>query len=365
MSLRPLNNNNPSDKSLNGTHNNSIEISVNDGQFVNVEVKTDAAANVPTSGPNFHATLAEHKLELKHEHPNELQINLGKLCNLACHHCHVDAGPKRTEIMRWEVMEKILSWAESANIQRVDLTGGAPELNPNFRKFCQRLIDLGIQITSRCNITVLFEPGQDDLAQWYADNKIRLVCSLPCYTEDNVDAQRGKGVFDRSIAGLQALNQLGYGHEEYLPLDLVYNPGGAFLPPAQAGLEADYRKMLGDNFGIVFSNLLAITNIPINRFAHALKRDGQLESYQSLLVDNFNRDTVDQLMCKHLINLDWEGRVYDCDFNQMLEIPMSGQQVRYLWDLDIDGVAGQEIATDRHCFGCTAGSGSSCGGVLT
>jgi len=335
-----------------------------DGRFVQNDIVLDEGINIPTSGPHFHEVLNSNQLSLHHGTPEELQINLGKLCNLACHHCHVDAGPKRTEIMTWEVMEKILSWAKEANIKRADLTGGAPELNPHFRQFCNELIKLGIQITSRCNITVLFEQGQEDLAQWYKDRNIRLVCSLPCYTEDNVDAQRGKGVFDKSIAGLQLLNSLGYGVEENLSLDLVYNPGGAFLPPPQASLEADYRRMLGDNFGIVFSSLLAITNIPINRFAHALKRDGELDDYQHLLVSNFNANTVDNLMCKSLLNLDWEGRVYDCDFNQMLEIPISGGEVRYLWDLAIDDVDGATIATNRHCFGCTAGAGSSCGGVL-
>ena len=322
------------------------------------------AHSIPTSGPQFEEVLNEHQLDLKHAKPNELQINLGKLCNLACHHCHVDAGPKRTEIMTWETMEKILKWAGPAKIDKVDLTGGAPEMIPHFREFCTELIKLGIEITSRCNITVLYEPGQEDLAQWYAENRIRLVCSLPCYTEDNVDAQRGKGVFDKSISGLQLLNSKGYGIEPHLKLDLVYNPGGAFLPPAQQDLEQEYREMLGDNFGITFSNLLAITNIPINRFAHALKRDGEIDSYQNLLVENFNPSTVDQLMCRHLINLDWEGRVFDCDFNQMLDIPLSGKEQRFLWDLEIDRIDGESIATNRHCFGCTAGAGSSCGGIL-
>ena len=339
-------------------------IEFKDGQFVPHDVDLGYTINVPTSGPHFHDILNSHQLRLKHDQPSELQINLGKLCNLACHHCHVDAGPKRTEIMTWNVMTKILVWAKAANISRVDLTGGAPEMNPHFRAFCAELISMGIQITSRCNITVMFEPGQEDLAQWYADNKVRLVCSLPCYTEDNVDAQRGKGVFDKSIAGLQVLNKLGYGVNPELSLDLVYNPGGAFLPPPQRNLEQDYRRMLGDNFGIVFSNLLAITNIPINRFAHALKRDGELVNYQQLLVSNFNADTVANLMCKSLINLDWEGRVFDCDFNQMLNIPLGGGTQRYLWDLVIDDIAGTPIATNRHCFGCTAGAGSSCGGVL-
>ncbi|MCL4139953.1 UNVERIFIED_CONTAM: hypothetical protein GTU68_023460 [Idotea baltica] len=267
--------------------------------------------------------------------------------------------------MTWETMEKVIDWARRANIKKADLTGGAPELNPDFKRFCAELLKLNIEITSRCNITVLYEQGQENLAQWYADNNIRLVCSLPCYTEDNVDAQRGKGVFDKSIAGLQLLNKLGYGTDELLSLDLVYNPGGAFLPPEQHTLEKDYRSMLMDNFGITFSNLLTITNIPINRFAHALERDGHLEDYQQLLVSNFNPATIDSLMCRHLINLDWNGQVYDCDFNQMLDIPFAGgANNTYLWDLNVDNISGKNIATNRHCFGCTAGSGSSCGGAL-
>lgn len=347
----------------------TAEIHLQNGQLPKAEIasstyQVNEQLVLPDSGPYFDEVLQQQGLNLKHARPNELQINLGKLCNLACHHCHVDAGPKRTEIMSWATMQKILDWADKANIEKADLTGGAPEMNPHFREFCHALQAMGVQITSRCNITVLYEPGQEDLAQWYTDNKVRLVCSLPCYTEDNVDAQRGKGVFDKSIAGLQQLNSFGYGIEPELSLDLVYNPGGAFLPPPQEGLEADYRKMLGDNFDIKFSNLLAITNIPINRFAHALKRDGEIDDYQHLLVSNFNGSTVEQLMCRHLINLDWEGRVFDCDFNQMLDIPMSGGPTRYLWELDIDAIKGQDIATNRHCFGCTAGAGSSCGGVL-
>ena len=329
-----------------------------------LDVVLENSITVPRSGPHFHEVIAQHHLELRHETPAELQINLGKLCNLACHHCHVDAGPKRTEIMTWETMQKILAWDGLSDIKRADLTGGAPELNPNFRRFCDALINRGIELTARCNITVLFEPDQEDLAAWYAERGIRLVCSLPCYTEDNVDAQRGKGVFDKSIEGLQLLNSLGYGKTGGLTLDLVYNPGGAFLPPPQAALEEDYRRMLANNFGIEFSNLLAITNIPINRFAHGLLRDGEMEDYQHLLVSNFNADTIEGLMCRHLINLDWEGRVFDCDFNQMLNIPLGGGSHRFLWDLPIGDVRNQPVATNRHCFGCTAGAGSSCGGTL-
>jgi len=330
----------------------------------NVSLEVKESHQVPDCGPQFSDVLAAKKLRLRRDVPSELQINIGKLCNLACHHCHVDAGPKRTELMSWETMQKVLSWIDESDIKKADLTGGAPELNPHFRDFCAELIKRDIQITSRCNITVLFEPGQEDLAEWYAENKIRLVCSLPCYTEDNVDAQRGKGVFDKSIQGLQLLNSLGYGIDESLPLDLVYNPGGAFLPPAQVGLEQDYRKMLGDNFGIQFSSLLAITNIPINRFAHSLRREGKLVDYQQLLVDNFNADTIDGLMCRHTINLGWNGQVFDCDFNQMLDMPMANKKPRFLWDIPAEKIAEQSIAVDRHCFGCTAGAGSSCGGSL-
>lgn len=332
---------------------------------IQTTVTATSAGDIPECGPQFNAHLARQKILLRRAVPNELQMNLGKLCNLACHHCHVDAGPKRTEIMSWSCMQQILQWIDQSTIKHADLTGGAPELNPHFKDFCDALIARDINITARCNLTVLFEPGQETTAEFYAQRKIRLVCSLPCYTQDNVDAQRGKGVFDKSIKGLQLLNSLGYGTHPELSLDLVYNPGGAFLPPPQASLEQDYRDMLGREFGITFSNLLAITNLPVNRFAHALRRDGQLENYQNLLVDNFNAQTVPALMCRHLINIDWEGRVYDCDFNQMLELPLAGGPTRYLWDIDPMNLENSSIATDRHCFGCTAGAGSSCSGELT
>lgn len=318
----------------------------------------------PDCGPRFEQILAQHDLKLRRTAVTELQINLGKLCNLACHHCHVDAGPKRREIMSWETMQRILDWIDLNPIKKVDLTGGAPELNPQFRAFCSALLERHIEITSRCNITVLYEPNQHDLATWYADNRIRLVCSLPCYTEDNVDAQRGKGTFDKSIRGLRLLNQQGYGCQPSLPLDLVYNPGGAFLPPPQATLEADYKKFLHEHFSIHFSNLIVITNIPINRFAHSLNRDDQASTYQHLLVDNFNPETVEHVMCRHLINVDWQGFTYDCDFNQMLDLPLSGSSPTPLWKLNLTEINDKTIAIDRHCFGCTAGAGSSCGGTL-
>ena len=319
----------------------------------------------PAATPSFARSLHSHGLgPLCRERLRELQINVGRLCNQACNHCHVDAGPKRTEIMTWETMEKILAWAKTASITTVDITGGAPEINPYFRRFVDALLAQGIQITLRCNLTVLLEPGQEDLAAWYAQRKIRLVCSLPCYTQKNVDAQRGDGVFEKSLEALTRLNAVGYGREDNLVLDLVYNPGGAFLPGAQHKLEADYRERLADDFGIAFSRLMTITNLPINRFAHYLDRTGQMGKYMQLLEENFNPATVPGLMCHHLISVDWRGRVYDCDFNQMLDLPLGDKPLRYLWDIAVADLDGAPVAVDAHCLGCTAGAGSSCGGAL-
>ncbi len=295
---------------------------------------------------------------------SELQINVGYLCNQACEHCHVQAGPNRTEMMSWATMEKILHWA-GKHVKSVDITGGAPELIPNFRKFCDGFLERGISITSRCNITVQYEAGQEDLPQWYAQRKIRLVCSLPCYTEKNVNQQRGKGVFGKSIAGLQALNAMGYGRTQALTLDLVYNPIGPTLPPNQSTLQNDYKTRLQDDFGIDFNNLLTITNLPINRFEHYLNRTGQLHDYQQLLVENFNPATIESLMCRHLLSVDWQGYVYDCDFNQMLGLPLAATGRKQLWEITSNQFKDSPIAVAKHCFGCTAGAGSSCGGALT
>ena len=301
---------------------------------------------------------------LRRDRLRELQINVGRRCNQACHHCHVDAGPKRTEIMAWDTMEKILRWAGTNGITAADITGGAPELNPHFRRFVEGFLAQGAHVTVRCNLTVLLESGQEDLAAWYAQHKVRLVCSLPCYTQKNVDAQRGNGVFDKSIEALKRLNAAGYGRDETLPLDLVYNPGGAFLPGAQEKLEADYKLRLKEDFGVVFSRLMTITNLPINRFAHFLERTGQRDNYLQLLEQSFNPATVPGLMCRHLVSVDWRGRVYDCDFNQMLDLPLGDKPHRHLWDLIAKNLTGEKIAVDSHCLGCTAGAGSSCGGAL-
>ncbi|MDH3689764.1 MAG: arsenosugar biosynthesis radical SAM protein ArsS [Gammaproteobacteria bacterium] len=328
-------------------------------------IPNTAKADGVEEEPRFAATLAKMGLgPLQRAALTQLQLNVGRLCNQACQHCHVDAGPKRTEIMTWDTIAKILEWAEQARIKQVDLTGGAPELNPHFRKLVDSFIQLRVSVTSRCNLTVLFEPHQEDLAAWYAERGVRLVCSLPCYSKSNVDAQRGNGVFAKSVRALRVLNSVGYGIDAMLPLELVYNPLGASLPPPQEALEAEYRRRLFDEFGIHFTRLLTLTNLPINRFSHFLDRIGQRQSYQQLLLDNFNLATVANLMCRHLISVDWQGRVYDCDFNQMLSIPMSGASPHYLWDIDVGALQGAPIAVGEHCFGCTAGSGSSCGGAL-
>jgi radical SAM/Cys-rich protein len=314
---------------------------------------------------NFSKILKDHNSwPLTRSVLSELQINLGKLCNQACNHCHVDAGPKRTEIMEWDTIEKILAWSQKAGIKKVDLTGGAPEMNPHFRKLVDAFIKAGVQVTSRCNLSILLEPGYEDMVDWYAERKIRLVCSLPCYTKENVDKQRGKGVFNKSITTLKLLNAAGYGLQDKLPLDLVYNPGDAFLPPEQTKLESDYRQRLTEDFGISFSSLLTITNLPISRFKHYLEKTGQSQSYQDLLLDSFNAQTIPGLMCRHLVSIDWQGFVFDCDFNQMIDIPLSASNAIQLWDLDDYSLHGNKIGVGNHCFGCTAGAGSSCGGSL-
>lgn len=314
---------------------------------------------------NFSETLKDHGCpSLRRAKLSELQINLGYLCNQACEHCHVEAGPKRTEIMTVDTMRSILEWIDANHIQSVDLTGGAPELNPRFREFCDALRARNIAITSRCNITVQFEKGQDDLAKWYSERAIRLVCSLPCYSRENVDQQRGKGVFDKSIQGLQNFNQAGYGTNPELILDLVYNPVGPYLPPAQNSLEIDYKKALFEDFNIVFNRLLALTNLPVKRFRHFLERTNQLQDYKQLLVENFNPSTVEHLMCRHLISVDWQGYVFDCDFNQMLGMHKGRGTPTKLWEIHAEELVDDLIRVGDHCYGCTAGSGSSCSGTL-
>jgi radical SAM/Cys-rich protein len=336
-------------------------------------MKASIQVRVPTAAPQtignelFAVALHRHGLPRLTRAPlSTLQVNLGRLCNQACEHCHVDAGPKRTEIMSWPTMRGIIDWSRENGIRDFDITGGAPEMIPHFREFVDECLGLGAKVGVRCNLTILLESGYEDLHHWYAKRGISLTCSLPCYSKENTDGQRGKGVFDRSIEALQRLNSVGYGIDPALCLDLVYNPGGAFLPPPQAALEKDYKRELSERFGISFNRLLALANLPINRFEHFLKNNGQLESYRQLLIDAFNPDTVPALMCRHLLSVDWLGQVYDCDFNQMLEMPIIHDAKRpKLWDVDVRQLEHSAIAVGEHCFGCTAGAGSSCGGSLS
>ncbi|HEX4807302.1 MAG TPA: arsenosugar biosynthesis radical SAM (seleno)protein ArsS [Bryobacteraceae bacterium] len=316
---------------------------------------------------SFAGTLVRHGLwPLRRDRVTTLQIDTGKLCNQACQHCHVDAGPKRTEIMSEEIAERVLSLlSASATIATVDITGGAPELNPNFRRLVQRSRELDHTVIDRCNLTVLFEPGMESLADFLVTHQVEITASLPCYTAENVDAQRGRGVFDKSIRALQHLNSLGYGMPgSELKLNLVYNPLGASLPPDQSRLETDYKRQLREQFSIEFHQLFTLTNMPIKRFADFLDRSGKRTDYMRLLTEHFNAATVCGLMCRSLVSVGWDGVLYDCDFNQMLEIGMNGLRST-VWDLQsFDDLSGQHIATASHCFGCTAGAGSSCGGAL-
>lgn len=293
-----------------------------------------------------------------------LQVNLGYRCNQSCVHCHVNAGPNRTEMMDAETMALIPQVLAARGIGTLDLTGGAPELHPDFRELVRAARALGVKVIDRCNLTILFEPGQEGLAEFLAEHEVEVVASLPCYSMDNVDRQRGKGVFDKSIAGLQRLNALGYGREgSGRVLNLVYNPQGAVLPPPQPALEADYKRELGAHFGIVFNSLFALANMPIQRFGSMLISKGQFNGYIRLLKDNHRDANLAQVMCRSLISVDWLGRLYDCDFNQQLDLPMGGGE-RHLRDLLQADADGAPIRVAEHCYGCTAGNGSSCGGAL-
>lgn len=335
------------------------------GEAMTVAGKTQSGNGVASA--NFGATLIQHGLgALRRATPRTMQVNVGKHCNQACHHCHVDAGPARSERMNRRTAERVLELlATSPAIRTLDLTGGAPELNPHFRYLVEGGRRAGREVMVRCNLTVMFEPGMEWLGEFYRDQWVILVCSLPCYSAANVERQRGRGVFEKSIAALRNLNALGYG--DGLELDLVYNPVGASLPPPQSVLEADYRRELGQ-LGVRFNRLLTIANMPIARFAHQLEQWNKYAEYMGLLVNHFNPGTVDGLMCRTLASVGWDGRLYDCDFNQMLEMPLSaagGRPATTIWELDDLGVLADEpIATGAHCFGCTAGAGSSCGGAL-
>jgi len=312
---------------------------------------------------SFAARLREEGLTLSRREPRVLQVNTGKLCNIACAHCHVNAGPGRKEIMAPETMERILEWLKGAPIDLIDLTGGTPEMVSGFRHFVESARAMGKRVMDRCNLTILNEPGYEWVGSFHARHAVEIVASMPCYTPENVNAQRGEGVFDSSIAALQELNRLGYGRDPELVLNLVYNPVGADLPPPQAQLEADYKRELEAHFGIVFNQLYAIANMPIARFASYLKRRAQYESYLQLLIDSFNPAAAEGLMCRDTISVDWRGAVYDCDFNQQLGLGLGeGGAPLPLWDVDLATWQSRPIRTGPHCFGCAAGQGSSCGG---
>jgi radical SAM/Cys-rich protein len=317
----------------------------------------------------FSNRLAAEGLCLRRTKTEVLQVNVGKLCNLTCMHCHVNAGPRRREIMARETVDRIIEWLAKTQISTVDLTGGAPEMIPDFRYFveCVCALEPPRHVIDRCNLTILLEPSYEDLAQFLATKKVEIIASMPCYSADNVNAQRGEGVFEGSIAALQLLNSLGYGSDPELPLHLVYNPVGASLPTSQAELEADYKRELQKHFGIVFNNLYTLTNLPIGRFASYLRHNNKLDEYMKLLIDAFNSATIDGLMCRNTISVGWRGEVYDCDFNQQLGMQWSdnGDRERlFLWDIDPDEIENRQIMTGDHCFGCTAGAGSSCGGAI-
>ncbi len=296
-----------------------------------------------------------------------VQANLGYRCNQACLHCHVNAGPTRREEMSRDTAEAVLELVAASGATTLDLTGGAPELNPHFRWLVETAHARGVQVMDRCNLTILSEPGHEDLADFLAAHRVEVVASLPCYLEDNVDGQRGAGVYARSIAGLRQLNALGYGDgRSGLMLNLVYNPTGPYLPPPQAALEADYRRELGGRHGIVFDRLFTLANMPIQRFGSTLVSHGEFDAYMTLLRGAHRDDNLDQVMCRTLVSIGWDGTVYDCDFNQMLGLPLAvpGRTRPQVRDLIGRDLAGNPIAVAGHCYGCTAGQGSSCGGAL-
>ncbi len=313
----------------------------------------------------------EEKLEALGQWPlrsapiETLQVNVGKLCNQTCRHCHVDAGPTRTEIMTRETAEQVVDVLRRHAIPNVDITGGAPELNPYFEYLVREADELGRHVKDRSNLTVFFVAGKEHLPEFLCDHRVEIVASLPCYLEENVDAQRGKGVYAKSIEALRRLNRLGYGQPDTgLVLNLVYNPLGPALPPEQRPLENAYRQQLGERFGIVFNNLYTLTNMPINRFLTDLMRHGSHDRYMDLLVSNFNPATLEGLMCRTLVSVGWDGTLYDCDFNQMLAMPINHGFPQHIRDFDAYVLARREIRTGAHCFGCTAGTGSSCTGAV-
>jgi radical SAM/Cys-rich protein len=310
----------------------------------------------------FASKLAEHRLTLRRGRLQTLQINVGRKCNQTCHHCHVDAAPWRTEMMTADTAQRVATWIRIHRPEVVDITGGAPELSEHFRFLVETARANGARVMDRCNLTIIETGAFGWLPEYLAAHQVEIVASLPCYLEENVNAQRGDGVYEKSIRALQKLNAVGYGTS--LPLQLVYNPVGPSLPPPQAELEADYRQELRDRFGIVFTGLYTITNQPIARFAGELRRQGRWEEYLNLLADSFNPATVEGLMCRTTLSVGWRGEVYDCDFNQMLGMQLGNGRPLFLWEVTPHELGNRAIETGFHCLACTAGCGSSCTGAL-
>ena len=315
---------------------------------------------------NFEEKLAQHGIgELRAESISTLQVNVGKRCNQACKHCHVDAGPQRTEEMTRETVDQVLKAIRLSNITTVDITGGAPELNANFEYLVIEAKKLGCHVMVRCNLTVLLLPDKQHLPEFYRDHNVEVISSLPYFLADRTDAQRGIGVFDRSLDAMRRLNDLGYGKEESgLQLHLVYNPVGAYLPPNQVELERDFQREMWQRYQLRFNRLYTITNMPIKRYLDYLRRSGNYERYMEKLIGSFNPTTIAGLMCRNLVSVSWDGKLYDCDFNQMLEMEVDPRVRHTIADFNHALLAGRPIQTGLHCFGCTAGSGSSCGGSL-
>jgi radical SAM/Cys-rich protein len=325
----------------------------------------------PSGSPfiSFEQRLRKAQAELKRESLETVQVNLGRRCNQACAHCHVEAGPNRPEVMSGAIARQVVEFFKVTQASTVDLTGGAPELNPSFRWLVSTLRQAGRRVIVRTNLTVLLEPSMEDLPGFFAGQGVELVASLPCYTRENVDAQRGAGVYTKCMHALQLLNGLGYGMDgTHLSLNLVYNPLGAYLPGEQAGLEADYHRELAERAGVSFNHLYTITNLPIGRFARRLEQSGELAGYGALLAQSFNKDTLAGLMCVRQVSISWEGYLYDCDFNQMLDLRLGNGRAYQLGQAPVEELAkallGKPICTGEHCYGCTAGAGSSCTGAL-
>lgn len=293
-----------------------------------------------------------------------VQVNIGLRCNLECAHCHVVSSPRRKETMDWTTMEHVISAAEEVGAKLVDITGGAPEMHPHFRRFVDALRKKNLPVLVRTNLTILLESGFENLPEFFREHQVELCASLPCYLKENVDTQRGAGIYEKSIQALKILNSHGYGLDQRLPLNLVYNPVDATLPPNSVELEADYKRELRERFGIEFTRLLTIANMPIGQFRSDLMRDRKLEAYNQLLQESFNPGTLDGLMCRHQIHVGWDGRLYDCDFNYALKLVVGDAYPQYIKDFNCDLLLNRKIQTGFHCFGCTAGSGSSCGGAL-